>query len=57
MKKMIVLFFSCLILVSFANAFKVSPVKLELTIPRGQSQEIILTLNGTKGMNVEKLMV
>jgi len=55
--KNIVLLFFCLSLANFANAFKVSPVKLELTIPKGQSRNVALTLYGTKGTNVENLLV
>ncbi len=57
MKKQIVLVILLMALVNFANAFKVSPVKLELSIPRGQTREIVLTLSGSKGANIENLMV
>ncbi len=57
MKKQIALIVLLMALVNFANAFKVSPVKLELSIPRGQTREIVLTLSGSKGANIENLMV
>lgn len=53
----VALLFFCLSLANFASAFKVSPVKLELTITKGQSQIVVLTLNGSKGANVENLRV
>jgi len=57
MKKRIVLAIALMMLTNFANAFKVSPVKLELSISRGQTKEVILTLNGSKGANIENLMI
>lgn len=55
--KNIILLFFCLSLINIAKAVKVSPVKVELTIPRGQSQNITLTVTGSKGMNTENLMI
>jgi hypothetical protein len=40
-----------------ANAFKVSPVEVELTIPRGQTKDVVLTLWGSKGSNGEDLSI
>jgi hypothetical protein len=57
MKKAIVLLSLWLMSAGIVAAFKVSPVKFELTIPRGQSRDIALILNGTKGMNIENLAV
>lgn len=57
MKKQIILVVLLMMLVGFANAFKVSPVKLELSIPRGQTREIVLTLNGSNGTNIENLII
>jgi hypothetical protein len=57
LKKRILFSILLLALVNLANAFKVSPVKLELSIPRGQTREVILTLNGTNGAGVEYLSI
>lgn len=57
MKKRILIAALIFVLANFASAFKVSPVKLELSIPRGQTREILLTLNGTKGANTENLVI
>jgi len=48
-----------LLLLSFGsvNAFRVSPVRLDLEIPRGQTKEITLNLLGSKGVKVENLIV
>ena len=40
-----------------ASAFRVSPVRLDLEIPRGQTKEITLKLLGSKGVKVENLIV
>lgn len=57
MKKQIGLMLFFLVLANFANAVKVSPVRLDLTIGRGTTNEIILTLTGSQATKPETLMV
>jgi hypothetical protein len=57
MKSRLAFIVSLLVLANLAEAFKVSPVKLELSIPRGQTRDVVLTLNGTSGTSVENLIV
>jgi len=57
-KTVFIVAFSCLVLaVSSVYAFRVSPVRLDLTIPRGQTAELVLNLTGSKGTGREYLLV
>jgi hypothetical protein len=57
MKKKIVLALFFLFLANFASAFRVTPARLDLTIKRGTTQEVILILMGSKSVKPETLMV
>jgi len=57
MKKKIGLVFFFLMLANFANAFKVSPARLDLIINRGKTQEVVLILTGSQSVKPEILMV
>lgn len=59
MKNKIVLamVFLCLIIFGSLQAFRVTPVRLDLTIPRGTTQEIVIELLGSRGAGIEHLLV
>lgn len=57
MKKQIVLIVLLMALVNFANAFRISPVRLDLTINRGTTKEVLLTLTGSQATKPETLAV
>ena len=57
MKKIAILFCLCLMLTSFVSAFRVTPARLDLTIPRGTTQELVLVLMGSKSVKPETLTV
>jgi hypothetical protein len=46
-----------LALANFANAFRVTPARLDLIIARGTTQEVVLVLLGSKSEKPESLMV
>lgn len=53
----IVVFFCLVLIIGSLCAFRVSPVRLDLTISRGKTQKIILNLTGSKGTGREHLFV
>ncbi|MGB8953392.1 MAG: hypothetical protein WCC06_12095 [Candidatus Aminicenantales bacterium] len=57
MRKKIVFALFFLVLVNFASAFRVTPARLDLTINRGTTQEVVLILMGSKSVKPETLMV
>jgi len=57
-KTVFILVFFCLILiVGSVYSFRVSPVRLDLTISRGKTMEVVLTLTGSKGTGREHLLI
>lgn len=57
MKNKIFIAFLFLVLATFARAFRVTPARLDLTITRGTTQEVLLTLLGSLSAKPETLMV
>lgn len=57
MKRKMLLCFALILFISCAYAAKVSPVRFDITIARGSSQEFKLNLIGSKGLYNQDLMI
>jgi hypothetical protein len=57
MKRVILNFLLLILFIGYANAAKVAPVKFELSIPRGQTQEFVLNLMGSVGEKNQNLVI
>lgn len=57
MKRIILNFLLLILFIGYANAAKVAPVRFDLSIPRGQTQEFVLNLMGSVGEKNQNLVV
>lgn len=57
MKRIVLNFLLLTLFVGYASATKVAPVKFELSIPRGQTQEFVLNLMGSVGEKNQNLVI
>ncbi len=57
MKRKILFCLTLILFISYAYAVKVSPVRFDMTIARGVSQEFVINLTGTKGSYNQDLLI
>ncbi|MBD3282129.1 MAG: hypothetical protein GF387_00780 [Candidatus Portnoybacteria bacterium] len=56
-EKIVFMVFLVAMLFSITYAFRVSPVRFNLTIPRGETQEFVLNFTTSKGIETESLLL
>lgn len=57
MKKKMLFVLALILFVGYVHAVKVSPVRYDLSIPRGSSKELIINLGGNKGSGNQSLII
>jgi len=57
MKKKMLFVLALILFVGYVYAVKVSPVRYDLSIPRGSSKELVLSLSGIKGLKSQNLLI